>query len=169
MLRVKRLAIVTGRGAAPPEVKAAEMLRDRIRKRSAVRVAIEQEGPGTQANPRAELVLVVGSPEGNDMARDLMEKLGARLPTLPNSDRRHREGFAVASGIVEGRPHVIIAGADPRGTIYGVGWFLRAITYLPECIKVPKLDVQDKPAFWLRGGNPSGPGSRARQYGKLRP
>ena len=31
------------------------------------------------------------------------------------------------------------------------------------------VDVTDKPAFWMRAGNPSGPGSRARQYGNLRP
>ena len=170
MLKVRRLAIVTGRGASPPELKAAEMLRDRIRKRTSVKITIAEEGPGASgAISGSGLVVVVGCLETDEIARALLKKFSARLPTLPNSDRCHPEGFAVASGIVEGRPHMIIAGADPRATIYGVGWVLRAITYRPGFIEVPKLDVQDKPAFWLRGGNPSGPGSRARQYGKLRP
>ena len=35
------------------------------------------------------------------------------------------------------------------------------MTYLPDKLAAPALDLRDKPAFWMRGGQPSGPGSRA--------
>ena len=170
-VRAGRLAVLVGAESTGPEIKAADILKSRIFKRSSVTATTATEGSSEveDAIRGADLVLVVGSPEGNGLSRRLMDEFEAKLPTLPNTDRKHPEGFTVKSGKINGKPHAVIAGADERGTMYGVGWVLRAIAYHTQSIDVPVMDVEEKPAFWMRGGNPSGPGSRARRYGKLRP
>jgi len=170
-IRATRLAIITGSQSGSPELKAAAILESRILKRSSVTVerAPEQAANAEAIMANADVVLVIGSPTGNSLSADLMRVLGMTLPGLPNSDSTHPEGFAVKSGTVDGRNYVVVAGADERGTMYGVGWLLRAMTYLPGLVIVPPVDAKEKPAFPIRGGNPRGPGSRARQYGNLRP
>ncbi|MFH1744174.1 MAG: hypothetical protein ABIH23_34670 [bacterium] len=167
----KNLIILTGQKSMGPEQKAAGILANRILKRSAVSVETVTENDSKAADlmEKADLVFVVGSPKGNDLSKNLMQKLAMTLPTLPNSDKTHPEGFAVKSGAIDGRQYIVIAGVDERGTLYGVGWVLRAMTYRPNAIVVPPMDACDKPAFWMRGAQPTGPGSRARQYGNLRP
>lgn len=170
-IRATKLAIVTGGKGGGAELKAAEILKNRILKRSSVAVesAPEQAANVNVLMANSDVVLVVGSPVSNSHSARLMGELGMTLPTLPNSDRTHPEAFAVKSGVVDGRNYVVVAGTDQRGTLYGVGWLLRTITYLPDALLIPAMDAQEKPAFPMRGGNPSGPGSRARQYGNLRP
>ncbi|MBI4558250.1 MAG: hypothetical protein HY706_11770 [Candidatus Hydrogenedentes bacterium] len=188
----KALAIVTGEQSTIPEVKAAEILQARILKRSGVTVEIVREDvPNLQkVLKKAELVLVVGSRGHHRYLSELMAWLDMRLPVLPNSDQIHPEGFAVKSRYVspravqpgfedvpaklrvfDGKNVIVVAGADERGTIYGVGWLLRAITFWPDALWFPGYigNHSEKPAFPLRGGRPTGPGSRARQYGNLRP
>jgi len=167
---VRRLSIITGRRSAGGELKAAEILRSRILKRSKVEVSTPVEGSSEarEARAKSELVFVVGSRDGNALVRQLMEKEGIKLPTLPNSERTHPESFVVKSLSAGGVPHVLVAGADQRGTIYAVGLVLRKITFLEGSLDVPELFAAEKPAFWMRGGNPTGPGSRAQRYGNLR-
>ena len=119
---VGRVAIVTGKDSAEAEIKAAKMLASRILKRSqvAVQSAVESDAKLAEMLANAELVFVVGSPQGSSRSRQLMQELVARLPTLPNSTRVHPEGFVVKSGRSGGKPCVLIAGSDPRGTLYGV-------------------------------------------------
>jgi hypothetical protein len=168
---VRRVAVVTGRDSTEPERRAADILAKRILKRSSVSIAVirEDDTKADVAMKKAELVFVVGAANSNDLAKSLMRSLQMKFPTLPNSDRVHPEAFAVKSGEVDGKHYVVIAGTEPRAILYGVGWILRAVTYLPDALVVPTVDAQEKPAFSLRGGVPSGPGSRAQRYGKLRP
>ncbi len=170
-IRATRLAIITGSESGGPELKAAEILENRILKRSSVTVerASEEAGNAEALMANSDVVIVVGSPAGNSLSANLMRELGMTLPILPNSDSTHPEGFAVKTGAVDGRNYVVVAGADERGTLYGVGWLLRAMTYLTDRVMIPTVDAKEKPAFPIRGGNPSGHGSRARQYGNLRP
>ncbi|HOD49381.1 MAG TPA: hypothetical protein PKJ78_05065 [Candidatus Hydrogenedentes bacterium] len=171
-VRVKRLAIVTGSPNSEPENKAADILKTRILKRSSVTVQIAQEdAPDLQeVISQAEAVFVLGIPGGTGFASRVMHDLGVRLPALPGSDKIHPESFAVKTKIVEGPKALIcVAGADERGMLYGVGYVLRAVTCLSDALLLPRIDAQDKPAFPLRGGRPTGPGSRARQFGNLRP
>ncbi|HPA45790.1 MAG TPA: hypothetical protein PK395_08500 [bacterium] len=168
---VSRVAIITGEKSTQPERKAAEILQKRILKRSVVsaEIAAENDAGARPLMEKAELTFVVGTSEGNQLAKDLVQRLDVTLPTLPNSDIIHPEGFAVKSGIVDGKRVVVIAGTDERGTLYGVGWMLRAMTYNADALLIPCVEACEKPAFFIRGGQPSGPGSRARQYGNLRP
>ncbi len=165
-ITAKHILIVTGAKSTQPELKAAELLSKRLQKRSSVAVAVQDE---SAAPTDADVTFVVGTTSGNVLSKKLVPQFGAVLPVLPNSETLHPEGFAVKSGTYDGKHYIVIAGTDGPGTIYGVGWMLRAMTYLPESVLVPVVDVTDKPALWMRGGNPHGAGSRAREFGKLRP
>ena len=166
LVTAKIIAIVTGTNNTGPELKAAEIMCRRILKRSAITVSVVSENV---AAPGADITFVVGMPESNALSKKLVKEFGAVLPTLPGSTKLHPEGFAVKSGVMDGKNYVVIAGTDERGTLYGVGRMLRAMTYLPDAVVVPNVNATDKPAFPIRAGNPSGPGSRATQYGNLRP
>lgn len=168
---VSRLAIITGQESTAPEQKAAEILANRILKRSSVSIqmARENDSEADELMEKSKLIVVVGSPDGNQLTRNLMQKLGMKLPTLPRSKKIHPEAFAVKSGEVAGRNYIVIAGTDERGTLYGAGWLLRALTYRTDSVAVPVVDVQEKPAFPMRGGVPTGPSSRAHRFGQLRP
>ena len=169
-VRATRVAIITGTKGTEPELKAAEILKSRMLKRSAISVEMLREddaNPGDRIDS-ADVVIVIGSPNGNGLGAKLMKEFGMSLPVLPDTNTPHPEGFAVKSGVLKKR-YIVVAGSDERGTLYGIGWLLRAMTYLPDAVLIPDVDVQDKPAFPLRGGRPAGPGSRARQFGNLRP
>jgi hypothetical protein len=168
---VSRVTIITGQESTAPELKAAEILANRILKRSSVsiKMAKENDSEADEFMEKSDLIVVIGSPSGNQLTKQLMQELGMKLPMLPRSKKIHPEGFAVKSGEVAGRDCIVIAGTDERGTLYGAGWLLRALTYRAESLVVPTVDVQEKPAFPMRGGVPTGPSSRAHRYGQLRP
>lgn len=165
-LQVQSVAIVTGANASGPELKAAEILSKRLVKRSGAKADVVVENAEI---PAADITIAVGTGANNNLVSKWAGEFGAELVKLPNSDQVHPEGFAVKSGAVDGKPGVVVTGADGRGVIYGVGWLLRALTYKDGFVEVPEsLDRAEKPAFWMRGGNPHGAGSRAREYGQLR-
>ena len=166
LVTAKSIAIVTGTSSTAPETRAAEIFEKRLRKRSAVTVEVVSEG---SAIPNTDVLFVVGTTDSNALSKKLIDALGAVLPTLPNSETLHPEGYAIKSGVLNGKTCVVIAGTDGRGTLYGVGAMLRAMTYLADAVVVPEVDMTEKPAFQLRGGIPSGPGSRSREFGDLRP
>ena len=171
VLKAKRLAIVTGQQAGPPELRAGEILRSRVIKRSAVAVdVVKEDAPDAgKLIAGADAVVVVGVPSHNKLVATLTRDMQMALPTLSNSDTAHPEGFAVKGGKVGATHYVVVAGVDGRGTLYGVGCLLRAMTFLPEAVVIPPIDSVQKPAFLLRGGRPTGPGSRAKELGNLRP
>jgi len=168
--RAKRLAVIVGAAASKPEKKAADLLARRISSRSAlgIRVAVEATQEATQSAGAADLVFLVGSPGSH---RQLRMTAGLKLPRLPNSDDLHPEGYSLKTLHIGRRPHVIVAGVDERGTLYGVGALLRLLTYHPRSLDVPVIDLVDRPRFWLRGGEVSagGPRSGAMEQGHMRP
>ncbi len=107
--------------------------------------------------------------------RDLQGSTGLRLefgpPRLPDTDRMHPEGYAVATVESGGVRYLVVLGADDRGVLYGVGAALREIIFHQDCLDVPDLHLAEKPAFCLRGTEASstGPRSGAIQLGKCRP
>jgi alpha-glucuronidase len=158
-IQAKRLLIVTGQQASGPEAKAADIFKSRLLKRSAVAVdTVKEDAPDLQKQIEgSDAVFVAGSPAHTKLVASLMGQLQMTLPALPNSEKLHPEGFAVKSGKVGPVNYYLIAGADDRGVLYGVGCMLRAITYLPDAVVLPAMDAKEKPAFPLRGGRPSGP------------
>ena len=109
----KTITIVVGAKAGAPELKAAEILSKRLIKRSGVSVTTVTESAPA---PAADVTLVVGTADGNGRVKTLLHDFHTAPPTLPNSERVHPEGFAVKSGAVDGKPYVVVAGADGPGT-----------------------------------------------------
>jgi hypothetical protein len=158
--------VLVATGSSEPEKKTAEILRKRLQKRSEVASNVVD---GNAVPEGGDLRIAIGVLAEDVYLRGLVDSLGAKLPTLPNSNTVHPESFVVKSGEIDGHKCVVIAGADTRGALYGVGAFLRAITFLSGEIVVPEFDLVDKPAFGLRGGTATGPGSRSEEFGNLRP
>ncbi len=166
----KRVAVIIGAGASGPEKMAADLLARRIGSRSRldIRLATEATQEAKNAVHNADLVMVIGSTRSNGLLRSCGE---LRLPMLPNSNRPHPEGYFVRTLRMEGKPYILIAGADERGTLYGAGAVLRLLTYHQHSLDAPVMDLADKPCFWLRGSEVSagGPRSAAIEQGHMRP
>jgi len=89
---------------------------------------------------------------GRDNA--LVQRLGADIPY----DKLGNDGFAIRTV----GPHVLIVGATPRGTMYGVNWFMDrklgvkwlspTYTYVPsvKTLNIARLDEQQMPRFAYR-------------------
>lgn len=134
--------IVVSAGAAPPVRHAAEELRSFLREISGAEIPIvtDREPPGP-----AE-ILVGGS-----------ERLRALDPSIDLA-ALGREGYVLRTV----GPHLVIAGGEPRGTLYGVyglledhlgcRWFTPAVSRIPkqERLTVPELAETVVPALEYR-------------------
>ncbi|MBU7005029.1 MAG: hypothetical protein HXS50_05640, partial [Theionarchaea archaeon] len=167
---VDSLRIVLGARASNPEMKAARMLEGRIKARSGARASTITENDGNPAGEKG-IVVLVGVPGNHDMLQDLVPALRMKLPSLPDIEKIHSEGFALRTATVDGIRYVVVAGSDGRGTIYGVGELLRSIIYNIDGIDLPHLDFIDKPALPLRGtvALSVGPNYDATKFAELRP
>lgn len=161
-----REVVLVATGSSEPEKKGVELLKKRLQRRSEIAISLANENKIPESG---DLLIAIGVLDEEGYLKETASSIGATLPTLPNTDSVHPESFAVKSGTVDGRKCVVIAGRDARGVLYGIGAFLRALTYLPNEILVPEMDIAEKPAFGLRGGTPTGPGSRSEEFANLRP
>lgn len=147
--------IVIASDAIPAEQFAAEELALHIEKMSGARLGIISD-----AGPRPARAILLGRP------RYLMD-----LDLRPDWKSFGKEGYLLR---VQG-DYLIIAGARPRGTLYGVyalledhlgcRWFAPDTSYIPQrkTIRLPqhsrqKLDVTGKPTFeyrdpWMYAGH----------------
>jgi len=169
VVNAARICIVLGSDCTVPESKAAQILEARILKRSRIETRSVSENEAYGGMNWSDVTFVLGSPCTNELTKDMMEELEAELPTLPDTDKQHPEGFVVKSGIFEENNVVLITGVDDRGTIYGVGWVLRAITFRSDHIEVPDIDIQQEPAFPIRGAYIRGAGAYTKKFGDVRP
>jgi hypothetical protein len=170
---IHTIMVVAGKEAALAETKAIEILVKRILSRSRVDAVVVQENPPDDVSgiDSQDIIFVVGTPGRHALLGSLMGQVGLKLPTLPDTDLRHPEGFAVRTVLIDGLPHVLVAGVDERGVIYGVGALLRAMTLGPSAIDLPHLDLVEKPAFPYRGtvALSVSPNKLLRELGNLRP
>lgn len=155
----KSLRIVLGEARSDPEAKAADLLQRRLLERSHMKVAPAEA---------ADVLVVLGTVASNPMLEELSPGIERRF-SLPISEDPHPEAFAVQTLDQGGQKHVLICGSDVRGVFYGVGAFLRSISYAPDHINIPSLELAEHLALIYRGGTPTGPGSRAIEFGDLRP
>jgi len=169
----RRIAMIAGSKAEEPELKAVELLRSRILSRSRVRIEVLS---GRDYDPKRDMndfdiVFLVGCPQHHELLRAVLDERGLSLPSLPGNGKIHPESFVVATHRGAETDFVLVAGADGRGVIYGVGAALRALTYGVEAVDVPALCLVEKPAFRLRGGEASSVGPRhgAMELGRMRP
>ena len=90
---VNHVTIVTETDSPSPVQKAAEILAKRIMKRSSVTVDTAKLGEPQARDiiDKSDLAIMIGLPDRSRRTRRFMERLGMRLPTLPNSDKIHPE------------------------------------------------------------------------------
>ena len=87
--RVTRIAIVSGANSTETELKAAEILKSRIPKRSTVTLeSFKEDDPNAGGRIDAsEVAIVVGAPAGNALTARLMTAFGMALPRFQTQPR----------------------------------------------------------------------------------
>jgi len=167
---VDSLLVITGARASKPEIKAAEILGNRIQARSGATARVVKEG-GRNLAPENGITALVGVPGNHGILGKLVGYLKIDLPGLPDTEEIHPEGFALRTKTVDGTRYVVVAGSDGRGTIYGVGELLRRLTFHEGSIDIPHIDFSDRPALPMRGtvAVSVGPNLDATRVADLRP
>ncbi len=128
---LRTAVILIPRGAPSPEQKAAQMLMEEIAKRTQVRLPIADSAPA--GRPVIELGTAA--------------ELGPRAAGLP-APEAGADGFRVKASAAG----VVIAGNDPRGTLFGTGWLLRHLRMDRQVLAVDdSLSAATAPRYPLRG------------------
>lgn len=137
-----RIVIIIPDDADNLEVRVADVLQDRIRKRSDVPVEITREKPGNAA-----LNIYLGR-TGHKALDELCVANGVKPP---GRKRGAPESFALKTAKLAGIPALIAVGADNRGTLYAVGEILRQLTYNPDSVSIGEVNISSAPAYRYRG------------------
>lgn len=153
-VRASTISIEIEPGGDGQEARVAEILRERITRRSRVTVKVTGEG-----SSGADLRIVLGRRSANGgKFKELAERHGLVLPGVA---RTAPEGYAVKLVTVEGKPLLIVEGADARGVLYAAGEVLRQLTYGGDYVTIGAVDMSAAPAYRYRG-------SSANQGGTMR-
>jgi hypothetical protein len=130
-LDLRNAVIVVRPNAQSPEKKAAQMLTEEITKRTQLRLEVRNDAPaGVPA-------IMLGT----------SAELGGATNGLPAAVAG-ADGYRVA--VVGDR--VIVAGNDPRGTLFGAGYLLRHLRMLRQTLETdPGLSIASVPKYPLRG------------------
>jgi hypothetical protein len=131
---LSRAVIVVDR-SQPRRLKAAEMLRDEIEKRTRIRLRMVEALPDGDRP-----TIVVGT------VSELRPPADIKVPEKP-------EAFAIWVDSRKPRaPVVCLAGRDDRGVLYAAGWLLRNLQMARDKLSLDgKLSVATAPAYPLRG------------------
>jgi hypothetical protein len=122
-----RHAVVVARPTSAPETAAIAMLVDEVHRRTGLQWSVRRAPPSTVG----PLIVV--------------RRRSERRPIAP-------EGFAVKTLHDHGRTIIVIAGNDPRGVLYGVGYLLRKLEVEPgRAILAGPLDIVTAPVQSVRG------------------
>lgn len=134
--------IVVNGELAKIERTALEMLSEEIEARTNILVSSETSWPQSSTP-----VIVIGIDSFfNNYGSFKKEKLDIK-------SNQAAEGFIIRiENTTRKAPTVFIIGNDPRGLLFGIGYFLRKISMKPNEILVPNnLNIISKPAVALRG------------------
>jgi hypothetical protein len=138
-----RTAVVLGpANPSPPEAKAVQMLIEEVEKRTHVR------WKQVSTWPTNDVICVVVSSMTN-----LVGPPGeaALAPGEPAGERAV-DGYRIEVQQRAGGGRVLVAGNDPRGTLFGVGHLLRNLAMKPDSVTVSDdLRVATRPRYPLRG------------------
>lgn len=139
------------------ENRVAQVLANRIAKRSAVAVALN-----ASPSAAADLTILLGKPGGRGRIDQACMVHAVRLPGMPTPAP---EGFALKTVRFKNGPGIVAVGADDRGVLYAAGELLRRLRYEPDHILVPQIDVSTAPAYRFRGCSANQGGTMRRVTG----
>ena len=132
--------LVSPPGLSLPEQKAVEMLLDEVEARTLVRWPVQENWPATE-----QPVIALGQ------AAALSKHFKVAAAALGDEAPAGAEGFVLR--VTPGPPAtVVLAGADARGVLFGVGRLLRELRMSREILSIPEgLSLNTAPALSLRG------------------
>lgn len=160
---VSQVFVVVGERACETELKVADVLAERLAKRSGMRATVVPEGKAESS--RADLVVFLGLPANHSRLAALCAENGMALPTERDPGP---EGFAVKTVSTPDGPAILAAGVDKRGVLYASGEILRQVTYNQASISVPAMDLRTAPAFRWRGSSANQGGTMMSMTGARR-
>ncbi|MDA0204738.1 MAG: alpha-glucuronidase family glycosyl hydrolase [Acidobacteria bacterium] len=136
-LDLSHAVVVTPSGLGEVEQKAIQSLVEEIEKRTAIRLPVQQSAPSG-----GQPTIAVGP------IAKVRDYAGALAGEVTSAEQPGPEGYVLRTG-----DHaVVIAGADPRGVLYGVGHLLRKLEMRSASIDLPKpLNLSTTPETGLRG------------------
>ena len=140
-----RIEILLEPNAADPESRVANVLRDRILKRSQVAVTISRT-----ASTDGQLRIYLRRIGQNGAFDKLYSTNGLRLP---GKLRQAPESLALKTVKLDRTPALLAMGADQRGLLYAVGEILRQLTFEPSSVELGELDLRLAPAYRFRGSS----------------
>jgi len=160
-ISASRIAIVLGDKSEDLEARVANVLKSRIEKRSDVYIVIANERSFRESE-NVDLIILLGRAGYHDTISKLCQASDIPLP----SDRDPGpEGFIVKTIELRGKPAILAAGVDKRGTLYSVGEILRRLTYNPKSVEIDEVDVRTAPAYRFRGASANQGGTMRRITG----
>jgi hypothetical protein len=139
LLDLRTPVVVMSPAATPRERKAVQVLVEEVQKRTLLRLAVETTWPGA-----GRTAIAVG-------------RVGALPPGVPAGataglERPGREGYQIAVTGDAAAPQVIVAGADERGVLFGVGRLLRELRMARSALRIPVgWRLAATPSATLRG------------------
>jgi len=142
-IEASRIAIILPEDADDVELRVANVLQERILKRSDVSVEITRG-----ETKKADLCIYLGRLRREGTLDKLCTATGVKLP---GKQRPAPEGFTAKRVQIAGTPSVLAVGADNRGTLYAVGEILRQLTLNPRSVSLDEFDVSTAPAYRYRG------------------
>jgi hypothetical protein len=136
---LSRAVVASAPGLAGPEAKAIAALIDEVAKRSGIVWSNKHECTEPDVP-----VIAVGTTES------LREVDGLELPG--GLAQLKPEGYILRASSGAAQPAVIVAGADARGVLYGVGKLLRQLRWSEGTVRLDgELDIVTSPSSALRG------------------
>jgi hypothetical protein len=136
---VEQAIVVASAAATPRERKAVQVLVEEVEKRTGIRMPVVIDG---KADPERPWITV-----------DRLEALPAATRTRLSADLTPPgpEGFVLSSADDRGALRIVVAGADERGVLFGVGQLLREMGMNRGVLHVPPLHRSSTPQARLRG------------------
>jgi hypothetical protein len=141
---LSKAVVVVRQGDLPTaEQSAREMLIEEVESRTGIAWTTTSEWP----SEAPAVIAVVGGDDGEIGGHPVPRRQGEDLP------EKKSEGFRLRVQSGEGaQPVVWILGADPRGTVFGVGAFLRKMTWASGVVAIDAdLDLATSPDAPIRG------------------
>jgi hypothetical protein len=137
-----RAQVVVPAGLNGPEKKAVAMLVEEIAARTRLHLPVVESWPDDAATP----VIAVGP------ASTAAKFAGPLAAELEGAQPLAAEGFRIIARGSENATAVVVAGADARGVLFGVGKLLRSLEMRRDRLELRlPLDVTAAPAMAVRG------------------
>lgn len=138
----RAVVVVRPQAADATQQMAATVLVEEVEKRTGIRWMLAKDWPAVGAR-----IVVVS-------ARDKLPWRSQAPPEILNSlTKLQPDGYRLfVDAASRGGPIVWIVGADPRGTLYGVGHLLRIVEMRQDAVRLREpVDVITAPAYPIRG------------------